>query len=108
LLVNPDQVLLIDGFKGGLHYPEAREGRNQSEVYEKDGFYDHVFDAARYIASEVFNITGTKDYANDIIREGSPANDMRMGRVEVEDRHNEVSDIQHDIFSDTTSLLEDF
>lgn len=43
LLVNPSQMIVIDGFKAGIHYPETREGQPEREFYEKDGYYDHCF-----------------------------------------------------------------
>lgn len=52
LLVNPDQTDLIDGFKGGLHYPEIKEGQPEKEFYQKDGYYDHCFSLFTSICTE--------------------------------------------------------
>ena len=65
LLVDPTQTDLIDGFKGGLHYPEAKEGA-EKEFYEKDGWYEHWADASRYLAVEMFTIIGTTQETNEI------------------------------------------
>ena len=37
---------IIDGFQGGYHYPDKDV---PGEVPEKDGYYDHLMDALRYI-----------------------------------------------------------
>lgn len=85
LLVNPDQSQLIDGFKGGLHYHKPKEGAPFQEFYEKDGYYDHMFDAARYIAVRVFSVSGQKDLANEITGGRTTQEWLhRMGRVEGE------------------------
>src|SRR3990167_3485278 len=44
LLVDPEQHDVIDGFKGGIHYPDAKDGQER-EAYEKDGYFDHCFQA---------------------------------------------------------------
>lgn len=69
LLVNSDQTEIIDGFKGGLHYPEAKEGQAEKEFYEKDGYYDHIFDAGRYLATEMFTVIGQQQSGNEIARD---------------------------------------
>lgn len=43
LIIHPRCQVLIDGFRGGYHREEL------SESPEKDGFYEHPFDALRYI-----------------------------------------------------------
>lgn len=110
LLVNPDQTILIDGFKGGLHYPEVNDGRPQKEFYEKDGFYDHPFDASRYIATEMFTVIGEQQMPNDLTSLGqdSPEFRHRMGRPNAVQRDtNQIADIADTIYGDTTEL-EDF
>lgn len=67
LIVNPGFTDAIDGFKGGIHYPETREGREQKEAYYKDGYYDHLFDSSRYLAVEMFTIIGQTQDSNEIL-----------------------------------------
>lgn len=55
LYVHPRCVNLIEGFLGGYHYPE-----NGSENPEKDGFYEHLFDALRYLVVRKFRPVETK------------------------------------------------
>mgnify|MGYP001614591960 CR=1 FL=1 len=69
LIINPNQKTLIKGFQGGLHYPEAKEGRTENEFYEKEGFYEHPFDAARYLATEMFSVIGQFEGSNEIARD---------------------------------------
>jgi len=44
---------VVEGFKGGYHYPEMKMGRADKMLPEKDGFYDHIFDAAQYCIDHV-------------------------------------------------------
>jgi len=46
---------LLEAFDGGCHYPENRP---DDEVYEKDGFYEHLVDALRYLVVHRFRVTG--------------------------------------------------
>lgn len=69
ILVDPNETYFIDGFKGGLHYPEAREGKPFAEFYEKEGYYEHGFDSARYICINMFSVTGIEDQQNIIARD---------------------------------------
>ena len=64
LLVDPKEQKLIDMFKGGLHYPEVKEGQAQKEEYEKEGFYDHMGDCGRYLAVQIFSLTGQHELSN--------------------------------------------
>lgn len=66
LLVDPGETYLIDMMKGGLHYPEAKEGRGEVEYYEKDGYYDHGGDTVRYIATELFTVIGQQQENNEL------------------------------------------
>jgi hypothetical protein len=50
LLVNKSCKILIEGFLGGYHYVE----NETKEIIEKDGYYDHLFDALGYIAYSTF------------------------------------------------------
>jgi len=43
LIIHPRCQLLIEGFRGGYHREEL------SEQPEKDGYYEHCFDALRYV-----------------------------------------------------------
>lgn len=41
----------IDGLAGGYHYPQFKDGRNQTDSIlkpMKDGFYDNIMDSVRY------------------------------------------------------------
>ena len=47
-----------EGFLGGYHYPERKPEQQNSPVFEqpyKDGFYEHVINAAEYIAVNMFS-----------------------------------------------------
>lgn len=48
MYVHPSCRLLIEGFLGGYHYKE------DEDVPEKDGLYDHLFDALRYLVIKKF------------------------------------------------------
>lgn len=67
--------IAVDGFLGGYHYPEKRANQQFEGKFElpfKDGFYEHIMNAAEYIAVNIFqanelskkelyeHITGTK------------------------------------------------
>lgn len=116
ILINPDQTILIDGFKGGLHYPDVFDNTGQIEAgkvipehYQKDGFYDHCFDAGRYIATEMFTVIGEQQMPNALtFSSDDPRHQYRMGGPGPEARdHNEVSDLTNTIWSEQTNL-EDF
>jgi hypothetical protein len=106
LVVNPDQQLCIDGFKGGLHYPEGKEGITFSEMYEKDGYYDHIFDAARYLATEMFTVIGEQQFKNEIV--DPVPRQYIMGTPVSENERDEASDIADSLYSDTTDLMGGF
>lgn len=98
LIVDPSNTDVIDGFKGGIHYPEAKEGKTESEFYEKDGYYDHIFDALRYIGVEMFTLLGQKEQTNDIARstlewqwrDGRPRMSMDTNEIQEEGGINEL------------------
>ena len=69
LIIDPNQHDVIDGFKGGIHYPNVKEGQPQREEYEKDGYYEHIFDPTRYLAVQMFTLTGEKESQNEIARD---------------------------------------
>lgn len=58
ILVDPGALLLIEAFQGGYHYPEAKEGKPESEKPEEDGYYEHPMDALRHIAIQVLKPVG--------------------------------------------------
>ena len=64
LLVDPREQDMIDMFKGGLHYPETKEGQPQREEYDKDGYFDHPGDILRYISTHLFSLTGQHEMSN--------------------------------------------
>lgn len=47
--VHPRCRILVQGFKGGYRYPEATTARPQPLWPLKDGFFDHLQDAFRYL-----------------------------------------------------------
>jgi hypothetical protein len=100
LLVHVSQSYVIDGFKGGLHYPETKEGLFKSEFYEKDGYYDHVFDAGRYLATDLFTVIGQQEMPNQLTSDPNRY-DYRMGRPE---EPQQIVDLSTDLFNDTTDL----
>lgn len=79
ILINQQETDIIDGFRGGLHYPETREGQTEKEFYHKDGYYDHIFDSARYIAVEMFTIIGQTQPQNSIIGQDHNKDTFAMG-----------------------------
>lgn len=76
VLIDPSCEYLISCFVGGLRYPEKKPGRAlETGYYEKDGYYDHGGDGARYMIANAFSqyiLTGQKEPqygASDVIRE---------------------------------------
>lgn len=65
LLVDDDFEIAKDGLVGGYHYPENRLSGAECEYPEDDGFYIHLFDAARYIANCIFEKERPKDNPAD-------------------------------------------
>ena len=54
--------IIRSGFRGGYKFKEAREGFAPKEEPNKDGYYDHIFDALRYVVIMKFNfLTKTKE-----------------------------------------------
>lgn len=105
LIVHPKLTNVIDGFKGGLHYPEVKEGQPQKEFYEKDGFYDHIFDAARYLATDMFTVIGEQQMPNKITNDkNDPQWEYRMGRPVDESPGNDLEELANDLSSDHTAL----
>ena len=52
ILVDESCKKLNAGFLGGYHFPEDDDGNGEDP--EKDGYYEHLFDAAGYIAINAF------------------------------------------------------
>lgn len=104
LIVNPNQPIIIDGFKGGLHYPEAKEGKPQREYYEKDGYYDHVFDCGRYLATEMFTVIGEQANPNRFSNSITEEQKYRMGRPTDQRERNDLIDLADELQEDTTDL----
>jgi len=77
ILVHPDCTRIINGFKGGYRYAEAKEGQPEKEVPLKDNFYDNVFDSLEYLATNFLELAPTKaierddGVVNDIMRSRS-------------------------------------
>jgi len=59
LMMDPINRWLIDGFAGGYKLDTTKTGKNDEGVLKnrpkKDGFYDHLQDALRYIIVNVFS-----------------------------------------------------
>jgi hypothetical protein len=105
LIVDPKLTAVIDGFKGGLHYPEVKEGQPQKEFYEKDGYYDHIFDAGRYLATEMFTVIGQQQMPNQITSDlDGDQYKYQMGRPADEDSRNDLAELASDLFTENTEL----
>jgi len=59
LLVDRRCGILIDGFMGGYHYKETREGKLDSDDPDGGGYYEHAQDALRYITIALFKVDGS-------------------------------------------------
>jgi hypothetical protein len=108
IVVNKDETLLIDGFKGGLHYPDTKMGMSFKEEYEKDGYYDHIFDCGRYLATDMFTVIGQAQANNRFNDTSGEEERYRMGRPTDDDGKNPASDIGEDMFNDNTELQDYF
>lgn len=49
LSISPECEVLVEAFKGGYHYPEKFDGQGDDPLPVKDGYYDHLPDAFRYL-----------------------------------------------------------
>lgn len=57
LVINPDRCpILTEGFRGGYRYPESTQANPEPLYPAKDGYYEHLMDALRYIAVNVFSL----------------------------------------------------
>lgn len=53
LLFDPSCKLLIEGFNGGISYPDETPGNKTPTNPRKDGIYEHLHDALGYAASQI-------------------------------------------------------
>lgn len=65
LLMDPCNTILIDGFAGGYKLDRGASGKDTEgrlkNSPKKDGYYDHLCDALRYLFINLFTITPTSD-----------------------------------------------
>lgn len=54
LMVDESCGIVNDGFLGGYHYPESKDGKPIDEMPVKDGYYEHLMNALEYIAVNIF------------------------------------------------------
>jgi PBSX family phage terminase large subunit len=57
LTVDESCPIITDGFLGGYHYPEPKEGKIVKEEPERDGYYEHLMNALEYIVVNVFTVS---------------------------------------------------
>ena len=60
LRVDRSCKIIIDGFLGGYHYPERKQGSPALDKYSqpfKDGWYEHLMNTVEYVAVNVFKPT---------------------------------------------------
>ena len=107
MVVNHDQHVIIDGFRGGLHFPEVKEGQPEKEHYEKDGFYEHPFDAARYLATDMFTVIGEVQMPN-LLRSNAMEEQYQMGRPVDDASGNDLADLANDLFTPSDDMEQYF
>jgi len=73
LIVDESCRIIDEGFQGGYHYPEGREGRPDKEIPEKDGYYDHLMNAMEYICVNVFSVSNPDHHRYDVDERIRPA-----------------------------------
>ena len=57
LLVDESCHIINDGFLGGYHYPQDKQGKPQpTEAPEKDGYYEHLMNALEYIVVNILQV----------------------------------------------------
>ena len=64
LIVDEKCVIIDEGFQGGYHYPE-KILKAYPENPEKDGWYEHLFNALEYICVNIFNVRKDDGYSNE-------------------------------------------
>lgn len=60
LIVDPCCPIIIDGFLGGYHYPEAVQGQPESETPFEDDYYEHLMNGLEYIIVNLFGVRKKK------------------------------------------------
>jgi hypothetical protein len=65
LMVNPECKMLIQGFKGGYHYPE-KETQNQKRNRPVKNEYSHIHDALQYACTRILDVGNTERYLGEI------------------------------------------
>ncbi len=60
LIADESCHVIIDGFLGGYHYPEAKDGKPVEETPFRDGYYEHGLNALEYIIVNLFNVRKKK------------------------------------------------
>lgn len=63
--IHPRCRLLIEGFQGGYRYDEQKEGKPAPLLPKKDGFYDHLQDALRYLVTNAVSLYEAKPKKKD-------------------------------------------
>jgi hypothetical protein len=81
ILIHPMCRIIIDSLKGGYRYPEVKDGSPEKEDPLKDGYYEHLMDALRYLCVNNFNAVPVGTQAvesgrNDIMRGGRSGLDV--------------------------------
>jgi len=59
MLLDPANARLIEGFQGGYQYPAERPGYRGKDEPQKDGLFDPLMDALRYVVIHLFTPAGT-------------------------------------------------
>lgn len=59
--IHPRCRNLIEGLKGGYRYPEPTKGTPEPQFPKKDGYYDHLQDALRYVAVNAVSVYERKE-----------------------------------------------
>lgn len=62
LMIHKDCKVCVDAMSGGYHYKKpVNNDKFQQDTIEKDGFYEHIMDAAGYIAANLFDAALTQE-----------------------------------------------
>lgn len=65
LICNNKNNMTIDAFMGGYHYKEEVSGKELDEKPHKDGIYEHIMDALRYLVIASFDLEGNYFYTEE-------------------------------------------
>jgi hypothetical protein len=82
MFIDPSCTLLIEGLGGGIVYPEATPGNPEPTDPKKDGFYEHLHEAAGYALINIVRVS-----------ENAPAEPARRswsGRLAVQQEAHEA------------------